>query len=156
MSEESLGAILETESQTEETRSFIKQVRRITGRKFTPEEKIRIVLEGFRHEVPIRDLCRREGIRPSTYYTWLKALYLAGKLGFGRLDVKQCDIVNPRPARNKAFPGSGGIQTEGTDNAHLRNDDSIIETVNRSNLLNLLFKHGSNCLNLVSFPCLSR
>ena len=59
MSEGSLGAILETESHTEETRNFIKQVRRITRRKFTPEEKIRIVLEGFRHEVPIRDLCRR-------------------------------------------------------------------------------------------------
>ena len=58
MSEESLRAILEAESHTEETRSFIKQVRRLTRRKFTPEEKIRIVLEGFRHEVPIRDLCR--------------------------------------------------------------------------------------------------
>ena len=45
MSEESLGAILETESHTEETRNIIKQVRRITRRKFTPEEKNRIVLE---------------------------------------------------------------------------------------------------------------
>jgi len=48
MPEESLSAILEAASRTEETRSFIKQVRRITRRKFTPEEKIRIVLEGFR------------------------------------------------------------------------------------------------------------
>ena len=65
MSEKSFGAILEAaESYTEETRSFIKQVRRITRRKFTPEEKIRIALEGFRHEVPVRDLCRREGDLP--------------------------------------------------------------------------------------------
>ena len=79
MSEETSGAILEAESHSEETRSFIKQVRRITRRKFTPEEKIRIVLEGFRHEVPIRALCRREGIRPNVYYAWLRDFMEAGK-----------------------------------------------------------------------------
>ena len=79
MSEESLSAILEAESRTEETKGFIKRVRRITRRKFTPEEKIRIVLEGFRHEVPIRDLCRREGIRPNVYYAWLRDFMEAGK-----------------------------------------------------------------------------
>ena len=79
MSEESLSAILEAESHTEETKSFIKQVRQLTRRKFTPEEKIRIVLEGFRHEVPIRDLCRREGISPNVYYAWLRDFMEAGK-----------------------------------------------------------------------------
>jgi len=44
------SAILKAESRTKEIRSFIKQLRRITRRKFTPEEKIRIVLEGVRHE----------------------------------------------------------------------------------------------------------
>jgi len=79
MSEESISATLEAESHSEETRSFIKRVRRIARRKFTPEEKIRIVLEGFRHEVPIRDLCRREGIRPDVYYAWLRDFMEAGK-----------------------------------------------------------------------------
>ena len=79
MSVASLSAILGAESHTEETRRFIKQVRRVTRRKFTPEEKIRIVLEGFRHEVPIRDLCRREGIRPNVYYAWLRGFTEAGK-----------------------------------------------------------------------------
>ena len=88
MSEESLGAILETESHTEETRNFIKQIRRITRRKFTPEEKIRIVLEGFRHEVPIRDLCRREGIRPNVYYAWLRDFMEAGKERLARDTVR--------------------------------------------------------------------
>jgi len=88
VSEESLGAILEAESRTEETRSFIKQVRRITRRKFTPEEKIRIVLEGFRHEVPVRDLCRREGIRPNIYYSWLKDFMEAGKERLARDTVR--------------------------------------------------------------------
>ena len=72
MSKESSGVILQADSQTQETRSFIKQVRRITRRKYTPEEKIRIVLDGFRREVPVRDLCRREGIRPNVYYAWLR------------------------------------------------------------------------------------
>ncbi len=88
MSQESLNATLEAESRTEETRSFIKQVRRITRRKFTPEEKIRIVLEGFRHEVPIRDLCRRECIRPNVYYAWLRDFMEAGKEKLARDTVR--------------------------------------------------------------------
>ena len=79
VSEESISAILEAEPRTEETRGFIKQVRRVTRHKFTPEGKIRIVLEGFRHEVPIRDLCRREGIRPNVYYAWLTDFMETGK-----------------------------------------------------------------------------
>jgi transposase len=64
---------------TGETKQFIRDIKRITRRKFTAEEKIRIVLEGFRRDTPIRDLCRREGIRPSTYYAWLKDFMEAGK-----------------------------------------------------------------------------
>jgi transposase len=67
------------EARTEETKQFIRDIKRITRRKFSAEEKIRIVLEGFRHDTPIRDLCRREGIRPSTYYAWLKDFMEAGK-----------------------------------------------------------------------------
>jgi len=69
----------QAEARTGETRGFIRQVRHITRRKFTAEEKIRIVLESFRHEVPVRELCRREGIRPSVYYAWLKDFMEAGK-----------------------------------------------------------------------------
>jgi len=64
---------------TSETKQFIRDIKRVTRRKFTAEEKIRIVLEGFRRDTPIRDLCRREGIRPSTYYAWLKDFMEAGK-----------------------------------------------------------------------------
>ena len=88
MFEEATGAIVEAESKTEETRNFIKQVRRITRRKYTPEERVRIVLEGFRHEVPIRDLCRREGIRPNVYYSWLRDFMEAGKTRLARDTVR--------------------------------------------------------------------
>ena len=64
---------------TAETKQFTRDTKRIPRRKFTAEEKIHIVLEGFRRDTPIRDLCRREGIRPSTYYAWLKDFMEAGK-----------------------------------------------------------------------------
>ena len=67
------------EARSEQTKQLIRDIKRITRRKFTAEEKIRIVLEGFRRDTPIRDLCRREGIRPSTYYAWLKDFMEAGK-----------------------------------------------------------------------------
>ena len=79
MFKESSSATLEADPQTEETKRFIKKVRRITRRRYTPEEKIRIVLDGFRREIPIRDLCRREGIRPNVYYAWLRDFVEAGK-----------------------------------------------------------------------------
>ena len=69
----------QAEARSEQTKQLIRDIKRITRRKFTAEEKIRIVLEGFRRDSPIRDLCRREGIRPSTYYAWLKDFMEAGK-----------------------------------------------------------------------------
>ena len=67
------------EARTSETRGFVRQVRAAARRKYTPEEKIRIVLEGFRREVSVNDLCRREGIKPSAYYAWTKEFMEAGK-----------------------------------------------------------------------------
>jgi transposase len=67
------------DQRSDETRSFVRQVRAATRRKYTPEEKIRIVLEGFRREVTVNDLCRREGIKPHSYYAWTKEFMEAGK-----------------------------------------------------------------------------
>ena len=63
-------------------RALIRRTRLATRRRFTPEEKVRIVIEGIRGEIPISTLCRREGITASTYYKWLKGFMEAGK---GRL-----------------------------------------------------------------------
>ena len=67
------------EERTQDTRAFVRRVRTLTRRKYTPEEKIRIVLEGFRREVTVSDLCRREGIKPGAYYAWTKDFMEAGK-----------------------------------------------------------------------------
>jgi transposase len=63
VSQESKDKGTAAEARTQETRSYVREVRRATRRKYTPEEKIRIVLEGFRREVTVRELCRREGIK---------------------------------------------------------------------------------------------
>jgi len=74
----------QAEERTRETRSFMQSVSRATRRRFTPEEKIRIVLEGFRREATVNDLCRREGINPANYYSWTKEFMEAGKQRLSR------------------------------------------------------------------------
>ena len=59
--------------------SIVREIKRKTRRKFTAEEKIRIVLEGLRGEESISDLCRKEGIHPTMYYKWSKSFLESGK-----------------------------------------------------------------------------
>ena len=57
----------------------VKEIRRATRRHFSAEDKIRIVLDGLRGEDSIAELCRKEGIAQSLYYTWSKEFMEAGK-----------------------------------------------------------------------------
>ncbi len=57
----------------------VREIKRRTRRKFSTEEKIRIVLEGLRGEVSIAELCRTENIHPNLYYNWSKEFLEAGK-----------------------------------------------------------------------------
>jgi transposase len=59
--------------------TIVREIRRRTRRKYSAEEKIRIVLEGLRGEQSITNLCRKEGIHPGIYYKWSKAFLEAGK-----------------------------------------------------------------------------
>lgn len=63
----------------EPAEKVIKDIRRVSRRRFSAEEKIRIVLEGLRGEESIAALCRREGIAESLYYNWSKEFLEAGK-----------------------------------------------------------------------------
>ena len=69
------------EERSEQTRSFVRTVEAAARRKYTPEEKIRIVLEGFRREVTVNDLCRREGIKPHSYYSGPKSSWRRARRG---------------------------------------------------------------------------
>jgi len=57
----------------------VRDIRRATRRKWTAEEKIRIVVEGLRGEASVAELCRREGVNPNLYYKWSKEFLEAGK-----------------------------------------------------------------------------
>ena len=57
----------------------VKDIRRATRKQYSAEEKIRIVLDGLRGEYSIAELCRREGIAESLYYSWSKEFLEAGK-----------------------------------------------------------------------------
>jgi transposase-like protein len=58
---------------------LIRKVKKATRRRFSAEDKIRIVLEAFRKEIPLSELCRREKISPAVYYSWLKQFMEGGK-----------------------------------------------------------------------------
>ena len=64
---------------------LIREVRAKTRRKFSAEDKVRIVLEEFRKEMPISHLCRREGISSALYYFWLKDFMEAGIEGLKKV-----------------------------------------------------------------------
>jgi transposase-like protein len=69
----------------------VKDIRRATRRHFSAEDKIRIVLDGLRGEDSIAELCRKEGIAQSLYYTWSKEFMEAGKRRLAG------DTAAPRP-----------------------------------------------------------
>ena len=72
------------EERSQDTRRIVRQVRSATRRKYTPEEKIHIVLQGFRREVTVNELWRREGIKPANFYSWTKEFMEAGKQRLSR------------------------------------------------------------------------
>ena len=57
----------------------VRNIRRKTRKKYSAEEKIRIVLDGLRGESTIAELCRHEGINQNLYYKWSKEFLEAGK-----------------------------------------------------------------------------
>jgi len=62
-----------------ETTKLIRKTRQATRKRYTSEEKIRVVMEGIRGDDTVSTLCRREGISSNLYYRWLKDFMEAGK-----------------------------------------------------------------------------
>lgn len=65
--------------QKTDTESIVRDIKRRTRKKYSSEEKIRIVLEGLRGEATVAELCRREGLNTNIYYKWSKEFLEAGK-----------------------------------------------------------------------------
>ena len=72
MRQKSMGA-------KEPAEQVVRNIRRRTRKQYSAEEKIRIVLSGLRGEDSIAELCRREGIAESLYYSWSKEFLEAGR-----------------------------------------------------------------------------
>ena len=103
MSQSQVGKSEAAEKRTEQTRSFVRRVRAATRRRYTPEEKIRVVLEGFRREVTVNDLCRREGIKPHSYYAWTKEFIEAGKDRLTRDTVRDATRQEIQELKRESF-----------------------------------------------------
>lgn len=83
----------------ESAEQTVRDIRRKTRRRFSAEEKIRIVLEGLRGEESIAELCRREGIVANLYYRWSKEFLEAGKkrlLGDTKREATSHEVVDLR------------------------------------------------------------
>lgn len=68
-----------SEQKKQSSEAVVREIRRKTRRKFSAEEKIRIVLDGLRGEMSVAELCRREGIAANLYYRWSKDFLEGGK-----------------------------------------------------------------------------
>jgi len=95
--------------QSQRPESVVREIRRNTRRKYSTEEKIRIVLEGLKGEVSIAELCRREGIVSNLYYRCEQGnsrpepvARVARPTGGGDRNVKnaRCENSRPRPSRS--------------------------------------------------------
>ena len=68
-----------SKSKKDPVEKTVRDIRRKTRRHRSSEAKIRVVLSGLRGEESIAELCRREGIAESLYYSWSKDFLEAGK-----------------------------------------------------------------------------
>jgi transposase len=105
------------------TEAVVREIRRKTRRKYSAEEKIRIVLDGLRGEDSIAEICRREGMSPNLYYKWSKEFLEAGKR---RLmgDTK----------REASSPEVGGLRRENSQLKELVADLSIKNVILKKSL----------------------
>jgi transposase len=88
-------------SKKKTTQSIIKDVQRKTRRKFSAEEKIRIVVEGLRGEESISEICRKESIHPNQYYKWSKDFMEAAKKRMSGDTLREAGSDEVKELRNE-------------------------------------------------------
>ena len=95
-------------SKAKSAEKVVQDIRRKTRRRFSAEEKIRIVLEGLRGEESIAGLCRREGLNPNLYYRWSKEFLEAGKrrlVGDTTREATSTDVTDLRQENSRLKHG---------------------------------------------------
>ena len=81
--------------------STVRTIRRQTRKKYNAEDKIRIVIEGLRGESTIAELCRKEGISQSVYYSWSKEFLEAGKSRLAGDTKRNADVNEVKEMRDE-------------------------------------------------------
>ncbi len=90
------------ERMTDDADRVVKDIKRQTRRRFSSEEKIRIVLSGLRGEDSIAELCRQEGIAQSQYYSWSKEFMEAGKKRLAGDTMREANTDEVKGLRKEA------------------------------------------------------
>ncbi len=103
---------------------FMRQVRRQNRKKFTAEEKIRIVLEGMKREIPVSELCRREGIPTAAYYSWVKC-FMEAALTPRLMDNNSARVDLGNPDFDAAVPTSADVRGVVDDGVFARHTDVL-------------------------------
>jgi transposase len=89
------------EKEPQNAEAVIKDIRRRTKRKFSSEEKIRIVISGLRGDESINTICRKEGIAPALYYRWSKDFIEAGKRRLNGDTLREANTDEVNQIRNE-------------------------------------------------------
>ena len=92
----------ERQTQSVSAEKTVRDIRRATRRRFSAEEKIRIVLEGLRGEDSIAELCRKEGINQNLYYRWSKEFLEASKKRLAGDTVREATSEEVKTLRAEA------------------------------------------------------
>jgi len=85
----------------EKAETTVRRIRRKTRKKYSAEDKIRIVIEGLKGEMTVAELCRKEGISQSLYYSWSKEFLEAGKQRLAGNTTRQADSNEVKEMRQE-------------------------------------------------------
>ena len=85
----------------ESAQTSVRRIRRRTRKKYSAEDKIRIVIEGLRGEWSVAELCRKEGISQSLYYKWSKDFLESGKARLAGDTKRQADGTEVKEMRSE-------------------------------------------------------
>jgi len=89
-------------SKKDPAEKVVRDIRRKTRKRYSAEEKIRIVLSGLRGEESIAVLCRHEAIAEGLYYSWSKEFLEAGKKRLAGDTARQATSYEVKTLRAEA------------------------------------------------------
>ena len=91
-----------TERHQDAAERTVRDIRRKTRKRYSAEEKIRIVLAGLRGGDSIAELCRQEGIAQGMYYSWSKEFLEAGKKRLAGDTAREANTGEVKELRREA------------------------------------------------------